>query len=215
MKIFNIRIGKMQVTSLSVMFFFPLFLNLGCAAESKDTLSKSVPLTQSYFWYDGDREQQVWLNPDIVAEFDPSPQGEISMKSSNSAARILPMKDKQAGIRLWQSGNAAGSIRNLKSAHPTGKYSVVLHDDPTSASRMRALPGNIIVYLDPKWNEAKIRNWLGEHKLEIVKRLAIGPNIYVLKTGPGLEAMEMANSLYRSHEVKAAFPDWWQSVSTR
>jgi hypothetical protein len=51
--------------------------------------------------------------------------------------------------------------------------------------------------------------------LEIVKKLEIGPNIYVIKTGLGLEALATANALYRSGEVKAAFPDWWQEVVTR
>jgi hypothetical protein len=80
---------------------------------------------------------------------------------------------------------------------------------------MRALPGNIIVYLDPQWGEAAVRNWLSSHKLEIVKKLEIGPNIYVIKTGLGLEALDTANALYRSGEVKAAFPDWWQEVAIR
>jgi hypothetical protein len=51
--------------------------------------------------------------------------------------------------------------------------------------------------------------------LEIVKKLEIGPNIYVIKTGTGLEALDTANALYKSGEVKAAFPDWWQEVATR
>ena len=32
---------------------------------------------------------------------------------------------------------------------------------------------------------------------------------------PGMEALETANALYRSGEVKAALPDWWQEVATR
>lgn len=216
MNISNTPKGKTQVASLVFLVFFSLLLSAGCAAEPKSSMSKSSPLTQSYVWYDGDREQQVWLNPDVVAEFDPSPQGESLMKSSSSAARIMPMKRQQAGIRLWQSGNSADNlVRSLKSAHPKGKYSVMLHDDPTSEGRMRALPGNIIVYLDPQWDETSVSNWLKQRKLEVVKKLAIGPNIYVIKTGSGMEALEAANVLYQSGEVKAAFPDWWQSVSTR
>jgi hypothetical protein len=37
----------------------------------------------------------------------------------------------------------------------------------------------------------------------------------VIKTGPGLIALETANSLYKSGEVVAAFPDWWEEVSPR
>jgi len=110
---------------------------------------------------------------------------------------------------------AETAIRNLKASHPQGKYSVVFHDAPASTGRMRALPGNVIVYLDPQWGEAAVNSWLNIRKLEIVKKLEIGPNIYVIKTGPGLEALETANALARSGEVKAAFPDWWQEAATR
>ena len=109
----------------------------------------------------------------------------------------------------------ATAISNISADHPQGKYSAVLHDTPISTGRMRALPGNIIVYLNPQWDAAAISNWLGVHKLEIVKKLEIGPNIYLIKTGPGMEALTTANALYRSGEVKAAFPDWWQEITPR
>jgi hypothetical protein len=212
MAISNSSVWKMLVVSLSAI----LSLNVACATESKKTMNKSTPLTQGYIWYDGDREQQVWLNPQIVAEFNPDSEGERSMRSMYSSARILPTKHKQASVRFWQLDNIANTaIRNLKASHPQGKYSAVVHDGPTSASRMRALPGNIIVYLNPQWDGAVANNWLSARQLEIVKKLEIGPNIYVIKTGPGLEALETANALYRSGEVKAAFPDWWQEVTTR
>ncbi len=209
-------IGKMQAVLLSATLFFTMSLNLACAAESKRVMSDSTPLTQAYTWYDGDREQQAWLNPQVVAEFNPGLQGESSIMSADAAARNLPTKNRQAAVRIWKlSETAENAIRNLKSINPQGKYSAVLHDGPSSTGRMRALPGNVIVYLDPQWDEAAVSNWLRAHSLEIVKKLEIGLNIYVIKTGPGMEALETANSLYLSGEVKAAFPDWWQEVSTR
>lgn len=60
-----------------------------------------------------------------------------------------------------------------------------------------------------------MKSWAGSRRLEIVQKLEIGPNVFVLKTGPGLEALETANALYRSGEVIAAFPDWWQEAVTR
>jgi hypothetical protein len=103
----------------------------------------------------------------------------------------------------------------LSSANQPGNYSPVLHDGPTSTARMRALPGNIIVYLDPAWDGAAVNAWVSKHQLEIIKKLEIGPNIYLIKTGPGLEALNTANALYKSGEVVAAFPDWWKQVTTR
>lgn len=216
MTISNIPVGKTLTILLSATLSFVLSLNVACAMDSKKTMSKSTPLTQAYVWYDGDREQQVWLNPQVVAEFNPGAEGESAMKSAVTGARVMPTKHHQAVIRFWQLDNTAeAAIRSLKTSHPQGKYSAVLHDGPASTGRMRALPGNIIVYLDPQWNQTVVNNWLSARKLEIVKKLEIGPNIYVIKTGPGLEALEAANALYRSGEVKAAFPDWWQEVVTR
>jgi len=201
---------------LTALLYAILSLNVACAMEPKQATDKSTALTQSYIWYDGDREQKVWLNPQVVAEFNPSSEGESLVKSINPAAMIVPTKHKQATIRLWQMDNTAdAATRNLKARLPQGRFSAVLHDGPSSGGRMRALPGNIIVYLNPQWSEAEVSSWLAAHKLAVVKKLAIGPNIYVIKTGPGMEALDTANTLYRSGEVKAAFPDWWQEVVTR
>jgi len=193
-----------------------LFLNVACAKEPKQAAENSNPFKQYYIWYDGDREQKVWLDPKIVAEFDPTQQGEDSVKNVDPGAIVMHANRKQATVRLWQMDNTDdGATRKLKTNHKPGKYSAVYHDGPNSDARMRALPGNIIIYLDPKWSKAEAGNWLGSHKLEVVKKLEIGPNIYVIKTGPGQEALDTANALYRSGEVKAAFPDWWQEVTTR
>ena len=198
------------------------------AAPAKPTAAKALPLSQSYTWYDGDRERKVWLNPQLVAEFNPGAQGERSVRSTYTAAQTIPTKRGQGGVRLWKlneagkanetakpNDTATTAIRNLKAIYPQGRYSAILHDGPSDAGRMRALPGNIIVYLNPQWDEAAVKSWLSSHQLAIVKKLEIGPNIYVIKTGPGLEALTIANTLYRSGEVQAAFPDWWQEVATR
>jgi hypothetical protein len=123
-------------------------------------------------------------------------------------------------VRMWKlaivSATASGdAIQSLQSRQPGGKYSPVFHDGSGSSASMRALPGNIIVYLNPAWDATAVAAWLQKKKLEAVKKLEIGPNIYVIKTGPGLEALDTANNLYKSGEVKAAFPDWWQEVEAQ
>ena len=156
------------------------------------------------------------MNPQVVAEFNPGKRGATAAKGLDANAMMQPMKQSQAGVRLWKINNASGvAVRGLMTSNPSGNYSPVFHDSPSNNGRMRALPGNIIVYLDPQWDETKVSNWLSSHKLEKVKKLEIGANVYVIKTAPGLAALEMANTLYRSGEVKAAFPDWWQEVTTR
>ena len=193
-----------------------LSLSTACSTPLKQAAPKESQLTESYVWYDGSREQTVWLNPQVVAEFNPGKLGVTAAKGVDANATMQPMKQRQAGVRLWQINNTGGvAVRGLMTSNPSGNYSPVFHDSPSNNGRMRALPGNIIVYLDPQWDEAKVGSWLSSHKLEKVKKLEIGANVYVIKTPPGLAALEMANMLYRSGEVKAAFPDWWQEVTTR
>lgn len=74
---------------------------------------------------------------------------------------------------------------------------------------MRALPGNVIVYLNPEWDRNKVAHWMETQGFEVANKLEIRSNAYVLKTGPGMEALQTANTLYESGEVVAAFPDWW------
>lgn len=196
-----------------------LSLSLNAMGASRPlTPTRAAPeLAQSYVWYDGDREQKVWLNPQVVAEFNPGKRSDTAARSVDINAKMLDMKRKQAGVRLWQmSSNTTGvTTRALKAGNPDGKYSPVFHDGPSSAASMRALPGNIIITLDPAWDAATVAAWLQKRNMEVVKKLEIGPNIYVIKTGPGLEALEVANTLYQSGEVKAAYPDWWQEVQAK
>lgn len=208
----NYTIAKILVACLIAA----LSLNTANAAVLGKGASKPAQLTQSFVWYDGDHERQVWLNPQIVAEFNPGAQGESAIKSVHPAAWIMRTKRRQAAVRFWKLNDTAATVMNsLKSVHPQGKYSDVFQDGPSGNGRMRALPGNIIVYLNPQWNETKVNDWLATHKFEAVKKLEIGANIYVIKTGPGLEALNTANALYRSGEVKAAFPDWWKEAVAR
>lgn len=214
MKIFNTTVGKMLSTALLAS----LSLNVACAPVSKLSASKtSNALTQAYVWYDGDREQKIWLNPQLVADFSKGAEKQNALQIANAAATPVQTKQAQPNVRMWKLANisataSSDAIQSLQARQPAGKYSPVFHDGSGSSASMRALPGNIIVYLNPAWDSAAVAAWLQKRKLEIVKKLEVGPNIYVLKTGPGLEALETANNLYKSGEVKAAFPDWWQEV---
>lgn len=203
--------------SLLMLFASVLSLSACSAVPSKQAPSKSgMALSQSYIWYDGTRAQTIWLNPSVIAEFDPGPQSSVVTKAVDAKAQQLTQQRSQHGIRLWQMQTPAGTaVKSLAISNPTGKYSPVFHDSASNSGAMRALPGNIIVYLDPKWDTATTNNWIAAHKLELVKKLEIGSNIFVFKTAPGLDALNVANALYQSGEVVAAFPDWWKESFTR
>lgn len=208
----KVKIAALLLAALSVPYL------VQAMTGAKDIQNKTAKLQQAYVWYDGGRERQVWLDPDLVAEFNAGKGNgtQSSVKSVYGDAVQVP--ERYGSVSIWRLGAGTGSdaaISKLSALSRPGKYSPVLHDSPSSKGRMRALPGNIIVYLDPSWSSEAVSAWAAKHRLEIVKKLEIGPNIYVIKTGPGLEALNSANALYRSGEVVAAFPDWWEEQAAR
>jgi hypothetical protein len=215
MKILNLLFGS------TLIWFMACWLTTDseAAAGSKNIAKSAQPehsLEQSYTWYDGNQERKIWLNPNLLAEFGFSVSGQSLVKKAHTDAK--PLATRRKGVRLWQLGSGSNSeavIHDLKTLHPNGQYSPVFHDTPRVSGRMRAIPGNIIVYLNPNWDETDVNHWASQRKLQIVKKLEIGTNIFVLKTGAGLETLEIANSLYKSKEVIAAFPDWWEEAATR
>lgn len=212
MNLSNIKIAALLIAALSVC-------NPGQAmAGAKNTQSKAVKLQEAYVWYDGQQERQIWMNPDLVAEFNAGKVNAAQSSVKSVYADAVQMPKRYGVVSIWRLGEGISSdaaISKLSAVSQPGKYSPVLHDSPSSQGRMRALPGNIIVYLDPAWNSEAVNAWAGKRQLEIVKKLEIGPNIYIIRTGPGLAALNVANALYKSGEVVAAFPDWWEEVTTR
>lgn len=209
--------SNLKIISLLILASCGLFLGHAFAG-SKNTPSKTVKLQQAYIWYDGQQEQQIWLNPGLVAEFHTDDSYPTTSAVKSVYADAVPVPKYHGAVRLWQLSGGVHSekaIQTLSATDQTGKYSPVLHDGPTTTGRMRALPGNVIVYLNPAWDSEAVNAWVSQHQLEIVKKLEIGTNIYIIKTGPGLESLNTANALYRSGEVVAAFPDWWEEVTTR
>jgi hypothetical protein len=177
---------------------------------AKPSVAKSGDLLRSYVWYDGRQKRTVWLNPGVVAEFHGGPPEKSLLLKNYPAASV---RSVHRSVRIWElpAGQFSDTLPNPgESSGPTPSvYSPVFHDAPTESSRMRALPGNVIVYLDPGWDHNKVTHWMETLGFEVAKKLEIRSNAYVLKTGPGMEALQTANALYESGEVVAAFPDWW------
>ncbi len=174
----------------------------------RDRTAEPKPLTDSYTWHDGEREHRVWVDSELIAEFRTG-----SNATTLSGAKILSESGSRTqGIRLWKvepGTKADTALRSAARDQPANRYSPVLHDSPSTDGAMRLLPGNVIAVLDPSWNQDAVSQWAARHKVRIVRETNLAPNMVVLETAPGLPALELANSLYRSGEVKAAFPDWW------
>jgi len=207
-----------RLTSLVLALATCFALSAGAAAmgtkksTTDQTASASSAKLQPYTWYDGNRAQTAWLDPQLVAEFD----GKSSVvKNAVSGARQVPMQETR-GVKIWQvDGGAEQAIAKARAVPSSSKLSPVFHDGPSAGGRMRALPGNVIVFLNPNWNQASVEEWAAKNKVEIARKLEIGPNVFVVKTGPGLEALDKANALRTAEGVVSTTPNWWQEVTTR
>lgn len=180
-------------------------------------VDNAATMAESYVWFDGDSERTVWVNRSLVAEFDPAP----TVTTVPSAKAVIVAGDAVAGgrgVRFWKV--AAGSTRaeavaSISAGNFTGRYSPVLHDGASEARPKRALPGNVVVHLDRSWDNAAVGRWASAQGVEVVKSLAFAPNVFLVRSAPGLVSLETANRLYRSNTVVAAYPVWWREVGHR
>ncbi|MGB7649855.1 MAG: hypothetical protein WBL62_01500 [Gallionella sp.] len=191
-------------------------MNTACAGPSAATgksAAASTTLSQSYTWYDGDRAQTVWLNPQLVAEFNPTPQSAAQVRAAGLTTAAG--RDVQGGVRLWQVSNSTTAARALSTAQPNSKFAPVLHTAPNASGAMRSLPGNIVVMLKANWDSAAVNAWLARNNLQVVEKVGSGSNVFLLKSPPGLASLDLANALYQAGEVLSASPNWWTEVHTR
>lgn len=173
-------------------------------------------LTGSRYWYDGDLRRTVWVDADLSAEFT-SPTADGHGDTAPGLDQPMPAPVRQAGIRFWKVGQATrpDEVAVRLSASPLRRFSPVFRDTPSGGGPMRALPGGVIVYLDPNLPPAEIDAWLIRYSPNVVRRLPIGPHVYLIDTPPGLESLETANRIHESGEVIAATPNWWTERSRR
>lgn len=173
-----------------------LLLSAVAAMQLSCAMAQEKADRDTYIWYDGGKPRKVWLDPSLVAEFGKRPES-----MSQPEARYN-------GVRIWRQDDQATS-RALSSGHA----SPVLRDGP--GGQIRALPGNVIVKLDPQWTEPQISSWLSANGLTELRRLSIGKNVLVIESAPGLASLELANRLQESETVISAQPNWWTPTEKR
>lgn len=177
--------------NLRLIAMFVVTALIGCATVAQDKSS-----AESYTWYEGGKPKRVWLDKSLVAEF-----GNRTETGSTPAV-------KANGVRIWRQDDAAAAR-----AARQGKVSPVLRD--TRGGPMRALPGNVIVQLNPNWDNREVSAWLSANGLTEVSRLPIGKNAIVVSSPPGLASLELANRLQESGSVVSAQPNWWEEKTHR
>ena len=173
---------------LSIIWMFALCCGASAYAQEKT----DKPLV----WYDNGYPREVWIDPDLVVEFNTANASHNRAMPTAPAARILRRSEIEG-----------------RRASAAGRTSPVLRDTPGGA--IRALPGNVLLQLDPRWTAAQVSSWLSAQGLSEVARLPIASNVVVVHSPPGLAALELANRLQETGEVRWAQPDWWQPLVPR
>ncbi len=213
--------------NLAGVFLIAALAVLVGTAQAAEPKGAAVPRAaggksgKSYYWYDGAKKRPVAADAGLLAEFgrfekglSPAGESEAAVRSVSPKAEIESFPAK--GVRLWKlppesDGESTASAASSKES--AGRFSPVFRDG--RGGRMRALPGGIVVQLDPKLADKDVRAWARAKGLAIRKKLSLPGNYYVFDTKAGLEALEKANALHESGEVLSASPDWWQEAEVK
>jgi hypothetical protein len=180
--------------------------------EQPQVTGKAMSLGAAHYWYDGQRKRQIWLNPRLQAHFYPTPEAllDIPSRAAQADAQVLL---ETPFIRIVEIPLDAPGTRSEVQSQDLS--SAVFHDTPSAHGALRALPGGIIIYLSPDWDEHRATAWLESQGLRRIARLPVNGHVVLVESAPGLAALEQANALYEAGEVLAAFPDWWRHAQPK
>ncbi len=169
---------------------------------------------ENYYWYDGGQKKPLLMDAGLVAEFGVPPYGESAVKKAEPGATRVQIRG--GGAAIWRVGSSKDILAKSADLKPgTGGVSPVFREARGQTGAILSLPGNVIVFFKSDWTDGKVTAWLAANKLEIVNKLNLGKTAYVLKSGPGLASLNLANKLQESGEVESAAPNWWRPLHKR
>ncbi len=195
--------------------------SLGSSASrsAADAPDKEKPaagtLKESVEYFDGSTPRKLWLSEELIAEFDPSDAGRDGILRADPAAREV--EQPQASVRIWRLAGAQRGDAFAKSVGSTSlRLSPVLHDGPSPALPMHALPGGVVVTFPSAWDRTHIDTWLASRGLHVQGDAVVAEaNMYLVATAPGLEALKVARELRETGELVDVAPNLWRQNATR
>ncbi len=159
------------------------------------------------YYYDGGKQRPLLLDDTLVAVFGATP---AAVRSALPGAQATRMK---GGATIYRA--QAGSYKTMLGVAPGAAVSPVFHEGASTAGRLMALPGGVLVNFKADWTAQQVNDWSAAKGLVIDKKLSIGQNWYLIKSPAGQASLDLANQLQQSGEVESASPNWWKEVSTR
>ena len=153
---------------------------------------QTVPLRGAvYTWQDGDRTLRAFLQSDLVVRHDGA----------------------GAGPRTPGARAGPGMIARVARAAEAGGQPVFR----SSSGALMTLPGGVLLVFDRDWRKAETDAFLASRGIarNRVSPLGAIPNGFVVATGPGFAALELANALAGEDGVVLSSPNWWKERTTR
>ena len=145
--------------------------------------------TDRIYYRDGNRVIFLTATEDLLLE--KAKTGELSLRTRDTE-RPVPVRSPST------SANVSGESRD------SGEFPVFR----TDTGQLVAPVGGVILSLDRSWSRQAVDEFLEANDLEDVEPLGI-PNVYLVDTEPGLEAIEFANRLARLPGVASCSPNLW------
>ena len=106
--------------------------------------------------------------------------------------------DESREIPLWEQG------------YSKEHQSIIYSESPHKKAPQQVLTGNILVVFLQDKSQSELEVFMQSYSLSFIKKIAIGTATYLFKTeGTKENSLQMANTIYKSGKVMAAYPDWF------
>ena len=221
-RVLNFKEGIMNIICLRKWFFLSVVLGLivphvSLAMSSTKGVDKRSTTTEleHYFWYDGDEKRSVWVNPELIAEFNVQTEKNTQLSASDVTKKANTQAVFVRFLNIGEEGVTTQRIEKGINQNNNTRISPVLHDVASTSGVKKALPGNVLVQMKPDWSQEKINSWFEGHGLTAIKSLTFAPNTFLIQTKPGLDAIDTANRIYETGDVILSSPNWWQERVAR
>jgi hypothetical protein len=155
-------------------------------------------------YFEGSVRRSITPDPQWVAIINPTP---LTNLTSPQTREGLAASREQPLVQLEPANRSA--TRN------TAQQSPVYREGNSPAGRLMALPGGVIVHLNPHWTHSQVMEWADKNQLRIVQSLPMASNWFFIHTDPGLPSLTLANRLHLLDGVIHATPNWWRQTATR
>ena len=139
-----------------------------------------------YTWRDGPRTRKAIVQPNLSLHRDGvkvSPDGGKFLDLGGGARIVAKREAADTGLAVFRS----------------------------EAGDLMALPGGVLLVLDPDWERRRIDAFLAANGIDPgrLSELAWADNAFLVETAPGFAALELANALAGRDGVLLSSPNWW------